>query len=95
MEFVDIVIGTMTMIALVFIPGLALSLAVFPKKDELDLIERIGFSFVLGLIPQLLQYLLDKNFSVPITTTTTYGLIALTTALGLIVWKMRVKEISK
>lgn len=91
MEFQSLVIGTIGMMLLVIIPGIALSLAIFPKKDELDVIERFGFSFVLGLVPVLVQYFLDKNFNVPITTATTFGLIAGFTAVGLVVWKLRQK----
>lgn len=91
MEFQSVVIGTVGMMLLILIPGLALSLAIFPKKDELDLVERLGFSFVFGLIPQLLQYFLDKNFNVAISTSTTLGLITAVTVVGLVVWKSRQK----
>jgi len=91
MDIPSVFIGTFSMILLVLIPGLALSLALFPKKDEIDVIERLGFSFVFGLLPQLIQYFLDKNLNVPITTTTTYGLIAAITLASLLVWKMRQK----
>jgi len=89
MEFQSVVVGTAAIMLLIIIPGLALSLALFPKKDQLDHVERAGFSFVLGLVPQVLQYLLDKNFSIPITTATTFGLIAAVTVAGLAVWTMR------
>lgn len=91
MEFQSVVIGTVGMMLLILIPGLALSLAIFPKKDELDLVERLGFSFVFGLIPQLLQYFLDKNLNVAINTSTTLGLITAVTVIGLVVWKSRQK----
>ncbi|MFH1126213.1 MAG: hypothetical protein V1703_03740 [Candidatus Altiarchaeota archaeon] len=93
MEFQNIVIGTLMMIILVLVPGFALSLAIFPKKDELDLTERLGFSFVFGLFPQLLQYFLDKNLNVPVNTSTTLGIIAGITLLGLGVWKIRQKPV--
>lgn len=79
------------MMLLVIVPGFAVSLALFPKKDELDLVERLGFSFVFGLLPQLLQYFLDKNLGVPVNTTTTLGIIAAFTVVGLVVWKIRQK----
>jgi uncharacterized membrane protein len=91
MDIASIFIGTMWMILLILVPGLALTLAVFPKKDDIDTIERLGFSFVFGLLPQVIQYLLDKNLSIPITTSTTYSLIAVVTLAGLAVWKARVK----
>ncbi|MBM3308687.1 MAG: hypothetical protein FJY77_00370 [Candidatus Altiarchaeales archaeon] len=91
MDVANIFIGTLWMILMILAPGLALSLAIFPKKDEIDIIERLGFSFVFGLLPQVIQYFLDKNFSIPVTTSTTYGLIAAVTLAGLAVWKNRAK----
>ena len=91
MDAQSIVVGAAGLMLLIVIPGLALSLAVFPKKDELDSIERLGFSFVLGLVPQVVQYFLDKNFSVEVNTSTTLGVMAAFTLLGLAVWKMRQK----
>jgi len=89
MEFRSIVVGTIAMMVLILIPGLALSFALFPKKDRLDFVERIAFSFALGLVPQAVQYFLDKNFNVPVTTMTTYGLIAAVTVAGLAGWMVR------
>jgi uncharacterized membrane protein len=89
MEFQSIVVGSIAIMVLILIPGIALSLALFPKKDQLEFVERAGFSFALGLVPQALQYFLDKNFNVPITTATTYGLIAGVTVAGLAVWAIR------
>ena len=91
MDIPSIIAGTIGIMVLIIVPGLALSLALFPKKDQLDFIERLGFSFVLGLIPQLFQYFLDKNLGVPINTAITLGIIASITALGLLVWKFRQK----
>lgn len=91
MEIPNIITGTVGIMLLVLIPGLSVSLAIFPRKDELDAVERFGFSFVFGLIPQLIQYFLDKNLNVPITTSTTLGIIAFVTAAGLAVWTLRRK----
>lgn len=92
MEIPAIIAGTVGIMLLVLIPGLSVSLALFPRKDELDSVERFGFSFVFGLIPQVIQYFLDKNLNVPITTSTTLGVIAAVTAAGLAVWKLRRKH---
>ena len=89
MEFQSIVIGTAALILLVSVPGYALSLALFPRRDEIDLVERIGFTFVLGFVPWILEYFLDKNFGVSITGDMTLGYIAFVTLAGLAVWKIR------
>jgi uncharacterized membrane protein len=77
------------MILLVFIPGISLTMALFPKKKDLELIERLGVSIVLGLIPQLFLYFGSKNFFIPINTLTTYATILLTTLIGIAVWWIR------
>jgi hypothetical protein len=89
MEFQSIVIGTAALMLLVSVPGYALSLALFPRRDELDFSERIGFSFVLGFVPWTLEYFLDKNFGFPVNGETTLGFIAFATIAGLAVWKIR------
>lgn len=81
--------GAAAILAAVFLPGIALCYAIFPKKEELNLLERIGLSFVLGMTPTFLLYALDKNFSVAITTTTTLGTIVLTAVVGFIVYNIR------
>ena len=91
MDIPSIIIGTAAMILLIVIPGVAISLALFPRKDELDIVERMGFSFALGLVPQLLQYFFDKNLNVPISTATTLVLITAVTVASLLVWKIRQK----
>ncbi len=81
--------GTLLMVLAVAIPGAALTYGIFPKKDQLDLAERLGLSFILGFVPQFLLYFADKNFNLPITGTTTFLTIALVTAVGLALWKFR------
>ncbi|MDD5112330.1 MAG: DUF1616 domain-containing protein [Candidatus Altiarchaeota archaeon] len=89
MEFQSIVIGTAALMLIVAVPGYAITLALFPRKDELDFVERLGFSFALGFVPWMVQYILAKNLGFPVTMETTLGLISLVTAAGLIGWKLR------
>jgi uncharacterized membrane protein len=77
--------------AFIAIPGLMLTFALFPKKDDITGIERAGLSTVLGLTPVVIQYALDKNFSVPITTMTTVGVFLVVSFAGLAVWQLRKK----
>jgi hypothetical protein len=89
MEYGKVYAGAAIILATVFIPGVALCYALFPKKDELDNIERIGLSFVLGMAPTFLLYALEKNLSVPTTTATAFTVIGLVTLLGFIGYKIR------
>ncbi len=55
MDIISIIPGLIAIALAVSIPGYALSLAVFPKKGELDIFERIAFSFILSIaVPALL-----------------------------------------
>lgn len=92
MDLTTILIGTIGMILLVFIPGISLTMAIFPKKEDLELIERLGVSLVLGLIPQFLLYFESKNFFIPINTVTTSATILLVTLIGILVWWIRSKK---
>lgn len=92
MDLFTIATGTILIILLILIPGISLSLALFPKKEELDPVERIGVSFVLGLTPQFLLYFGDKNLFVSTTTLTTAGTILLVTLIGLAIWRLRLKR---
>ncbi len=83
MDTISIIKGTLAIIAAVAIPGFALTLALFSKK-EIDAVERAGLSLFLGMIPIVLLYALNKNSSIPINTTSTIGVILFVTAVGII-----------
>jgi len=89
MEVFTVTLITVSMILLIFIPGFLLSLAFYPRKDEIDSIERAGLSLVLGLFPQFLLYFADKNFFIPINAITSYMTILLVSLVGLGVWLHR------
>jgi uncharacterized membrane protein len=73
-----------------FIPGYALSYAFFPKKKDLDLMERIALSFGLSfaLIP-LAVFFLNKFLKIPITVYSSFSIIVAITIIGIIVWKKK------
>lgn len=49
MDIISIIPGLIAIALAVGIPGYALSLAIFPKRNELDTFERIAFSFILSI----------------------------------------------
>jgi len=73
-----------------FIPGYALSYAVFPKKKDLDLMERIALSFGLSfaLIP-LVVFFMNKFLKIPITVYSSFSIVIALAIIGVIVWKKR------
>jgi uncharacterized membrane protein len=79
----------------VFIPGFALSLAIFPRKVDLDTIERLGFSFFLGIFPTLFLYFGNKNLTMPINTETSMLAVIFITVASLLVWYVRKSGVEK
>jgi len=77
------------MVAYVMVPGVMLTLAIFPKKDDVSIVERLGISMALGLAPTFILYALDKNFLVPINTTTTFITFLAVSLAGLGIWQLR------
>jgi len=93
MEVITMAEVAIGMILTILVPGVLLSLALFPRKKDLDPVERLGVGAVLGLTPQFLLYFGDKNFYLPITTFTTTATVVLVSLLGLAVWQVRVKKV--
>lgn len=87
----EVFLGAAISIALVLITGYCLTLGLFPKK-EIDFLERIGLSIILGFTPFVLLYFFDKNFNIPINLVTSLIFFLLTSMIGLILWKYRIKN---
>ncbi len=73
-----------------FIPGYALSYAFFPKKKDLELMERIalGFGLSFALIP-LVIFFLNEFLKIPITVYSSLSILVAFTIIGVVVWKKR------
>ena len=84
--------GTILLTLLLFIPGLAVCYAIFPRREDLDLIERVGFSFIFGLTPPLLLYAIGNAFLIPVTSTTAPAFLLGTTIICLIIWRIRLAK---
>ncbi len=78
------VLGFATLVVTLFIPGYFITLAFFPKKSELDAIERITLSFVFSitLLP-LLTLLENILLAIPINSFSVWANFAIITAVGL------------
>jgi len=95
MEVITIAEVAVGMILLILVPGILLSLALFPRKKDLDPVERLGVGAVLGLTPQFLLYFGDKNLYLPITEFTSTATVVLVSLVGLAIWLVRVKKIKE
>jgi len=92
MERWQIIKGTVVILSLVLIPGFALSLALYPRKDELDFSERLALSFLLGLVPELILYILDKNFAIATTMKSVWMVVMVCTLAGVVIWRIRLQR---
>ena len=95
MPVLELVLGLIALAIVLTIPGYFLTLGFFPKRGEIDSIERFTFSLVFSIvfIPLLLLIenqllLLPINFLTSLTTT------ILLIVIGLIAWLYRSKKLS-
>jgi len=73
---------------LFFVPGFALLLALFPKK-ELSVAERIGFSGALSIVADMLTVLfIDLVLHIPTTALNIVLSLLTLTAFALIIWRL-------
>lgn|GEM_PF-2041712 len=81
---------------LFFVPGYAFTLVLFPRKDELSLIERIGFAGALSIVLDILITLfIDLVLHVPTTALNIFVSLLFFTAICLGIWKVEMYLISK
>jgi uncharacterized membrane protein len=85
MDTQGILLGSAIMMALVLVPGYALTRGLFSRK-ELSVAWIMVLSFFLGLVPPLILYALNKNISTPINSQTTLLTAAFVTAVGAVLW---------
>ena len=79
------------LIFLLFVPGYALMLAFFPKKEELGIAERIGFACALSIAADLLTTLfIDLVLHIPTTAVNIVAALLTLTGLSLAVWALEV-----
>jgi uncharacterized membrane protein len=80
LEAIKIILGS---VFVLFLPGFSLSYALFPKKDEIDWIERIALSFGLSIaVIPLLVFYSNFLFGIKINIVTVSLIVVLTTFAG-------------
>ena len=80
MDALAVLRAVLGFVYVLFIPGFAASWAVYPRKDELSSIERVGLSFGLSLALSTLPVMFLNYLGVPMTEASVFLII-----LGVIV----------
>ncbi|MBU1121041.1 MAG: DUF1616 domain-containing protein [archaeon] len=91
---IDLIFGLIILVLVITLPGYFLTLAFFPKKEEIDSIERLTFSLVFSIsfLP-LLVLIENQLFSIPIDYSSAFGSLIALIVLGFVIWMIRTERI--
>jgi uncharacterized membrane protein len=96
LDFISIIIGIAAIILAVTLPGYALSLALFPRKEDLDNFERIAIMFVLSIaVPSLVILAENQLLKIAINLASVLATYVAITALGFLAYALRRSKIQK
>jgi uncharacterized membrane protein len=89
---VDIIRAVAGLALTLFIPGFALVMALYPRKKDLEIVERIALSSVLSIAITLLMALfLDLVLGIDFTATNMVIALIGFTILGLLTWLVQTR----
>ncbi|MBN2518068.1 MAG: DUF1616 domain-containing protein [Candidatus Altiarchaeota archaeon] len=89
------VLGTLLKtLIVIMIPGYLLTLALFPKKDDLEFSERFALSFALGLTPVFLLTTLNLVLNFKINFFTDLIMVLIVSAIGILGYVYRGGELN-
>ncbi len=78
-------------ILILFVPGYALTWALYPTHEELAFIERIALSFVLSIVSVMISVLFADIFlGIDVTPPNIVIVIIIVTALAALMWLLQV-----
>jgi uncharacterized membrane protein len=78
-------------ILILFIPGYALTLALYPTREELPFIERLALSFVLSIVGVMISVLFaDIYLGIDVTPVNIVVTTLIVTSLAALVWQVRI-----
>jgi len=90
MDLVMILRIVLGYILLLFIPGYAITWALYPTREELEFIERIALSFVLSIVSVMLSVLFtDTYLGIDVTPLGIVVTVSVVTVLAVILWGIR------
>jgi len=94
--FQDLIIPLISLALVLTIPGYFLTLAFFPKKNEIDEIERFTFSIVFSIAFLPLLVLIENLLlSIPIDFSSVFGTLLFLIIIGLAVYWIRIRKMKK
>ena len=91
MDFITIPRAVAGYILILFVPGYALTWALYPTHEELAFIERVALSFVLSIVAVMISVLFADIFlGVDVTPPNIVIIIIIVTAFAALIWLMEV-----
>jgi uncharacterized membrane protein len=94
MALLELVLGFILLIITLTLPGYFLTLAFFPKKEEIDAIERFTFSLVFSIAVIPLIILIENQvFAIPIDFFSSIGTVLILIIFGLLVYAIRTQKV--
>ncbi len=88
LEILRVIFG---FILVLFVPGFALSWALFPAREDLSDIERLAYTFVLSLLSVILGVLFwDVKMGLPVTTENILIVIGMIVAFSAVIYAIQV-----
>ncbi len=83
-----------SIVFVLFVPGVCISFAFYPRKEDLDMLERVVLSFGFGIaVVPLSVFYANKLLGVPVNVFTSILLVVLVSCIALAVWYKRVKRV--
>lgn len=93
---IQTILGLVALALIVTIPGYCLTLAFFPRKSELEELERFAFSFVFSITFFPLLVLVENQvLKIPIDSVSALVSVLIIVAFGLLVWRYRIRKLKK
>ncbi|MBN1195558.1 MAG: DUF1616 domain-containing protein [Methanomicrobiaceae archaeon] len=90
-DIIGIVRAIAGIVLITFVPGYALSWAIFPRRDRVPLVDRIALSFVLSIIGVIAAVLfIDIVLGVETTAVNLVIAVIVLTVLAAVAWKGQV-----
>ncbi len=84
------------LVFLFLIPGFALTLVIFPRMDEIRLVERVGLAGALSIVADVVTTLfIDLVLNVPTTGLNIFLALLTLTLAALAVWRLEVYFITR
>lgn len=95
MQSLELLIAIVEVLILLFIPGYFLTLAFFSKASDIDVVERVAFSYLFSIVFWPLLILVENQlFLIPINFTSVAASFLLLIIFGLLVWMIRTQKFS-